>query len=163
MARQYYKDSTTGQMKPIGVKVEDTLPVDTIIDYAGTDIPEGWEKVDNEVVLYQGQGNTNTLTLNDAIENYTEIQVKYNLGDMYEIKRFQVKSNAQYSIAVYWGAGGNTMVMSTKRFIISGTTLTVESNRTVEMEFKTTGNTLSGYNGDVSRMPITEIIGYKEV
>lgn len=48
MARQYYKDSTTGQMKPLGVKVEDTLPVGTEVDYDGTDIPEGWVEVDDE-------------------------------------------------------------------------------------------------------------------
>lgn len=47
MARQYYKDSTTGQMKPIGVKVEDTLPVGTEVDYDGSTIPEGWEEVDD--------------------------------------------------------------------------------------------------------------------
>ena len=47
MARQYYKDSTTGQMKPLGVKVEDTLPVGTEVDYDGQDIPEGWEEVDD--------------------------------------------------------------------------------------------------------------------
>ena len=47
MARQYYKDSTTGQMKPLGVKVEDTLPVGTEVDYDGQDIPEGWVEVDD--------------------------------------------------------------------------------------------------------------------
>ena len=47
MARQYYKDSTTGQMKPLGVKVEDTLPIGTEVDYDGQDIPEGWEEVDD--------------------------------------------------------------------------------------------------------------------
>ena len=47
MARQYYKDSTTGQMKPLGVKVEDTLPVGTEVDYDGQDIPEGWIEIDN--------------------------------------------------------------------------------------------------------------------
>ena len=48
MARQYYKDSTTGQMKPLGVKVEDTLPVGTEVDYDGQDIPEGWEEVPDD-------------------------------------------------------------------------------------------------------------------
>ena len=47
MARQYYKDSTTGQMKPLGVKVEDTLPVGTEVDYDGQDIPEGWVEIDD--------------------------------------------------------------------------------------------------------------------
>ena len=42
-----YKDSTTGQMKPLGVKVEDTLPVGTEVDYDGQDIPEGWVEIDD--------------------------------------------------------------------------------------------------------------------
>ena len=62
MARQYYKDSTTGQMKPLGVKVEDTLPVGTEVDYDGQDIPEGWEEVDDTVLLAELDNNTTNTT-----------------------------------------------------------------------------------------------------
>lgn len=61
MARQYYKDSTTGQMKPIVVKVEDTLPTGFEGDIPdGTPIPEGWEEVpDGSVIVSvtEPQGN----------------------------------------------------------------------------------------------------------
>lgn len=76
MARQYYKDSTTGQMKPIGVKVEDTLPVGTEVDYDGIDIPEGWEKISDvyetaEDILWTGDatGGNTEITLSKDIES----------------------------------------------------------------------------------------------
>lgn len=63
MARQYYKDSTTGQMKPIGVKVEDTLPVGFEGEIAdGTPIPEGWVEVEEDWVTCElNTGFTGTL------------------------------------------------------------------------------------------------------
>lgn len=42
-----YKDPQTGNLRPYGTKVEDTLPVGTEVDYDGNDVPEGWEEVDN--------------------------------------------------------------------------------------------------------------------
>ena len=42
-----YKDPTTGNFKEINVKVADTLPVGSEVDYNGTTIPTGWEEVDS--------------------------------------------------------------------------------------------------------------------
>ena len=39
-----YKDPDTGQLKELSLKAADTLPVGTIVDYDGEDVPEGWEK-----------------------------------------------------------------------------------------------------------------------
>lgn len=83
MARQYYKDSTTGQMKPLGVKVEDTLPVDTIVDYDGQDIPEGWVEIPSKVDYISDliitdnnyQFNTNTSVLQQAVKNTDNLVV----------------------------------------------------------------------------------------
>lgn len=41
-----YRDPQTGEFKDITVKVSDTLPVRTIVEYDGTTIPNGWELVD---------------------------------------------------------------------------------------------------------------------
>lgn len=100
MARQYYKDSTTGQMKPIGVKVEDTLPVGTEVDYDGQDIPEGWEEVDDpneysttETVVGTWLGKplyrkvveyANTTTIgNDS--STTNININHNISNLEKI------------------------------------------------------------------------------
>ena len=50
MARLEYKDSTTGNMKTLGVKVEDTLPIGTEVDYNGSTIPEGWIEVTDDYI-----------------------------------------------------------------------------------------------------------------
>lgn len=42
-----YKDPVTGELKDIYVKASDTLPVGTVVDYDGEDVPAGWEKIDD--------------------------------------------------------------------------------------------------------------------
>lgn len=39
-----YKDPNTGQLKELSLKAADTLPIGTIVDYDGENVPEGWEK-----------------------------------------------------------------------------------------------------------------------
>jgi hypothetical protein len=82
MARQYYKDSTTGQMKPLGVKVEDTLPVGFEGDIPdGTPIPEGWVEVDKYTQLGVSNNANITITLsNDKLSNYKYIFVQSGYG-----------------------------------------------------------------------------------
>lgn len=41
-----YKDPVTGEMKTLSVKAADTLPIGTIVDYDGDEVPDGWEEVD---------------------------------------------------------------------------------------------------------------------
>ena len=47
MASLKYKDSTTGNMVPVSVKVGDTLPVNTIVEYDGSTVPTGYIQVDD--------------------------------------------------------------------------------------------------------------------
>lgn len=47
MARDYYRDPVSGNLIAKTVKVEDTLPVGTEVDYDGSTIPEGWVEVDD--------------------------------------------------------------------------------------------------------------------
>ena len=46
-----YKDTTTGNFVELGVKVGDTLPVGSEVDYDGETVPTGWEEV-NSVTDY---------------------------------------------------------------------------------------------------------------
>ena len=43
-----YKDPVTGELKSIIVKSGDTLPIGTIIEFDGTEIPDGYEEVSYE-------------------------------------------------------------------------------------------------------------------
>lgn len=42
-----YRDPDTGELKDIYVKASDTLPIGAEVDYNGTEVPSGWEEVDN--------------------------------------------------------------------------------------------------------------------
>ena len=38
-----YRDPKTGQFKEISVKINDTLPIGTVVSYTGLNAPTGWE------------------------------------------------------------------------------------------------------------------------
>lgn len=56
-----YRDPQTGEFKDIAVKVSDTLPVGTIVEYDGTTVPSGWELVDGSGT-YKKIKKTETIT-----------------------------------------------------------------------------------------------------
>lgn len=56
-----YRDPQTGEFKDITIKVADTLPVGTIVEYDGTTIPNGWELVDGSGT-YKKIKKTETIT-----------------------------------------------------------------------------------------------------
>jgi hypothetical protein len=77
-----FRDPETGEFKELYAKAADTLPVGTVVDFDGTEIPAGWEKVDN--ILWENPNPTNengfqpqTITLNQDISNYKYYEVKY--------------------------------------------------------------------------------------
>ena len=41
-----YRDPETGEFKELYAKTADTLPVGTVVDYEGTEVPAGWEEVE---------------------------------------------------------------------------------------------------------------------
>ena len=47
MASIKYKDPVSGNMVAVSVKVGDTLPTGTIVEYAGSTVPDGWELIDD--------------------------------------------------------------------------------------------------------------------
>lgn len=75
MASIKYKDN--GTYKDIVVKVGDTQPIGTIVDYEGSVVPDGWEEVEN--VLWE---NTSPTT---AIENGAEFSLSSSDYDYYSI------------------------------------------------------------------------------
>lgn len=56
-----YRDPITGEFKDITIKVSDTSPVGTIVEYDGTTIPNGWELV-NGSGTYKKIKKTETIT-----------------------------------------------------------------------------------------------------
>ena len=117
-----YKDPTTGQFKDISVKVADSLPIGTEVDYDGETVPTGWEQVDNpndysttetrigtwidgkplyrKVVTY-----TATSTIGNT-SGTTNISINHNISNLNSIIRTQISDSVDgiYPIA----NGGST-------------------------------------------------------
>lgn len=47
-----YRDPKTGEIKSISVKASDTLPIGSVVDFEGTEIPEGWEQIIDNCAKY---------------------------------------------------------------------------------------------------------------
>ena len=110
MARQYYKDSTTGQMKPLGVKVEDTLPIGIELDYDGSTVPEGYVQV-------------NETNLDNVVVNNIRNKNMFNKNNIVDNRRLNVTGDAyideNYALSNYIEIEPNTT------YTISGTTTNV--------------------------------------
>jgi hypothetical protein len=59
----------------------DSMPIGSIIEFDGTEIPDGYEVVADEVILYNNeQGTTAEITLSDSVANYTYIEIFCDVG-----------------------------------------------------------------------------------
>jgi hypothetical protein len=61
------------------VKVGDTLPIGTEVDYDGQSVPAGWQEVDDKsTILYNNSsGSSGSITLSDNASNYEKIEILY--------------------------------------------------------------------------------------
>ena len=50
-----YRDPDTGEFKDITVKASDTLPIGTVVEYDGTEVPSGWEEI--SPIIESGNNN----------------------------------------------------------------------------------------------------------
>lgn len=87
------KYNDNGEIKDIKIKVVDTVPIGTVVDYEGTTIPSGWEKIDerksftitsdivtlNERSRYIEEGNKITILLNLRTTTQLSANTKYNI------------------------------------------------------------------------------------
>lgn len=75
-----------GEKKQMIVKVGDTLPIGTEIDYEGSVVPDGWEEVDEITELLGNTGLTqgNSYQLSDNITNYKYIMIVLATGGMFQ-------------------------------------------------------------------------------
>ncbi len=74
------KYNDNGIYRDLYIKSFDTVPIGTEVDFNGTNIPDGWEEVDN--VLWTNGDLTSsfapqTVTLSDDIENYEYYEVLF--------------------------------------------------------------------------------------
>lgn len=157
-----FRDSETGEFKELYAKAADTLPVGTVVDFDGVEIPAGWEEIESdEVVLFESENgdNATTLTLTETLANYKEVEVVFgNAGLIKSVKApkgFAIElslSRAGYFDNSYYGVRQISSDIS-----FNGTTATKPVGYT--LTFKT-DNTIT-FNDKLNDIYIYKIIGYK--
>ena len=153
-----YKDPITGEIKDIYVKTLDNLPVGAIVDYDGDTVPDGYEEVENEKILYESSGSNETITLSDSSANYSYLEIFYQNNDG---KKSSLKIEKPNNAAVSLEASSifdTAIYFKFASISISGTTITF--NRFVDVTMESTKNTFSTSSKNIY---ITKVIGYKEV
>lgn len=73
-----YRDPDTGEFKDITVKASDTLPIGTEVDYDGTEVPSGWEQVE-DVITTENVVSRNLFNKKDV---YLNMEINPVTGEM---------------------------------------------------------------------------------
>ena len=106
----------------------DDVPINTIVEYDGEEVPSGWEEVvdSNDVVLFEStSGTQNTITLNDSVANYEYIEIFYGNSTQSGNGSVKIHQPNGKGADLYTLATLNTdLYINTFRLSISGNTLT---------------------------------------
>lgn len=178
-----YKDPVTGEWKELYTKTADTLPVGTVVEFEGDEVPAGWEEVEDSSYIVATSKGTVTLSGNTDIpleitrssgtslilEN-NKIKVGKNISKLrisasifLEITNFQTSGYLWGRIA-YNGinAGGSiTPVlpnMSFRSASIPSIILNVKEGDTVHLNADLTGSTGTVRNGSANTWICVESI-----
>lgn len=125
----------------------DTLPIGAMVEYNGTTVPQGYEKVEDKVVtLYENSnGTTATFSTSENPNNYDYVDIISDLGTsrLYKYKDRLTISTVLYSDIVYYNSF---------RIIRTTSGFTIDNNKNWY------GNTVTE-----NANKIYKVIGYKEV
>lgn len=125
----------------------DTLPIGAMVEYNGTTVPQGYEKVEDMVkTLYENSnGTTATFSTSENPNNYDYVDIISDLGTsrLYKYKDRLTISTVLYSDIVYYNSF---------RIIRTTSGFTIDNNKNWY------GNTVTE-----NANKIYKVIGYKEV
>lgn len=114
-----YRDPKTGQFKEISVKINDTLPIGTVVSYTGLNAPTGWESYTTDdayaqTTLWHTTSWNNMLTPNTVknldMSSYDYIEVTFtgqgSTNSTTEILKIDLKEQFKIAMSI-----GNTSYM----------------------------------------------------
>ena len=140
----------------------DTLPIGTIVEYNGTTVPQGYEKVEDKVVtLYENSdGTTGNVSLSKSITNYDYLDIVYGDNTRKMVQRIATNSTI-FNLS-------RQIVDNSKNVFYRNTQYTLTSNSISVQYFN--AYTIYATNGNItfetltsSGITIYKVIGYKEV
>ena len=89
-----YRDPETGEFKELYAKAVDTLPVGTVVDYEGNEIPAGWE----EAGASPGSCACFSKTDNQDIVSNERIPILFNKTDYVDNDCFELQSDGTIKV-----------------------------------------------------------------
>lgn len=114
-----YRDPKTGQFKEISVKINDTLPIGTVVSYTGLNAPTGWESYTTDdayaqTTLWHTTSWNNMLTPNTVknldMSSYDYVEVTFtgqgSTNSTTEILKIDLKEQFKIAMSI-----GNTSYM----------------------------------------------------
>ena len=140
----------------------DTLPIGAMVEYNGTTVPQGYEKVEDKVVtLYENaDGTTGNVSLSKSITNYDYLDIVYGDNTRKMVQRIATNSTI-FNLS-------RQIVDNSKNVFYRNTQYTLTSNSIGVQYFN--AYTIYTANGNItfetltsSGITIYKVIGYKEV
>lgn len=144
MASIKYKDN--GEYKDIVVKVGDTQPIGTIVDYDGAEVPNGWEEVEPKSILTAKLSNEHVIATTNTNEEIKDFAEYNKVGTKFSISNGVIKIGAGVSkVLISYKANMYNESSQTRTFTYliqkSGSTTNVLTQET--MSWYTTGMNMS--------------------
>lgn len=140
----------------------DTLPIGAIVEYNGTTVPQGYEKVEDKVViLYENaDGTTGNVSLSKSITNYDYLDIVYGDNTRKMVQRIATNSTI-FNLS-------RQIVDNSKNLFYRNTQYTLSSNSISVQYFNaytiySANNNISFETLTASGVTIYKVIGYKEV
>ena len=140
----------------------DTLPIGAMVEYNGTIVPQGYEKVEDKVVtLYENaDGTTGNVSLSKSITNYDYLDIVYGDSTRKMVQRIATNSTI-FNLSRH-------IIDNSKNVFYRNTQYTLSSNLISVQYFN--AYTIYSANSNItfetltsSGITIYKVIGYKEV
>lgn len=140
----------------------DTLPIGAMVEYNGTTVPAGYEKVEDKVVtLYENaDGTTANVSLSKSIANYDYLDIVYGDSTRKMVQRIATNSTI-FNLSRH-------IIDNSKNVFYRNTQYTLSSNSISVQYFN--AYTIYSANSNItfetltsSGITIYKVIGYKEV
>ena len=140
----------------------DTLPIGAIVEYNGTTVPQGYEKVEDKIVtLYENaDGTTGNVSLSKSITNYDYLDIVYGDNTRKMVQRIATNSTI-FNLS-------RQIVDNSKNVFYRNTQYTLTSN-SISVQYYNAYTIYASNNNIVfetlsaSGITIYKVIGYKEV
>lgn len=140
----------------------DTLPIGAMVEYNGTIVPQGYEKVEDKVVtLYENaDGTTSDVSLSKSITNYDYLDIVYGDSTRKMVQRIATNSTI-FNLS-------RQIIDNSKNVFYRNTQYTLSSNSISVQYFNaytiySANNNISFETLTASGVTIYKVIGYKEV